>query len=61
MAPINDSTLATWPNGSKILPQNRQIVLDGGHFITWISERLTIAEPSSLMAGHRIPIHRVRL
>src|SRR5699024_12101386 len=29
---------------------NRQIVLDGGHFITWISERLTIAEPSSLMA-----------
>ena len=34
----------------EILPQNRQIVLDGGHFITWISERLTIAEPSSLMA-----------
>lgn len=33
-----------------ILPANRQIVLDGGHFITWICERLDIPDPASLMA-----------
>lgn len=33
-----------------ILPANRQLVLDGGHFITWIGERIDIPEPSSLIA-----------
>lgn len=33
-----------------ILPANRQIVLDGGHFITWVAERLDIPDPASLMA-----------
>lgn len=33
-----------------ILPTNRQIVLDGGHFVTWIGERLDIPDPASLIA-----------
>jgi len=35
---------------NSLLPANRQIVLDGGHYITWIGERLEIPEPSSLIA-----------
>src|SRR5699024_2355048 len=33
-----------------LLPANRQIVLDGGHFITWIGERLDIPDPASMIA-----------
>ncbi|GAA4118839.1 thiamine pyrophosphate-binding protein [Enteractinococcus coprophilus] len=33
-----------------VLPANRQIVLDGGHFITWIGERLDIPDPASMIA-----------
>ena len=33
-----------------MLPANRQIVLDGGHFITWIAERVDIPDPASLIA-----------
>ena len=33
-----------------LLPTNRQIVLDGGHFITWIGERLEIPDPASMIA-----------
>ncbi|HEY4535205.1 MAG TPA: thiamine pyrophosphate-binding protein [Enteractinococcus sp.] len=33
-----------------LLPANRQIVVDGGHFITWIGERFDIADPGSLIA-----------
>lgn len=33
-----------------VLPANRQIVLDGGHFITWIGERVHIPEPAGMIA-----------
>ncbi len=33
-----------------VLPANRQIVLDGGHFITWIGERVDIPDPGSMIA-----------
>ena len=33
-----------------ILPANRQIVLDGGHYITWIGEGFDIPDPASLIA-----------
>lgn len=33
-----------------ILPTNRQIVVDGGHFMTWIAERVDIPDPGSLIA-----------
>ena len=35
---------------NSLLPANRQIVLDGGHFITWIGERVNIPEPGSMIA-----------
>ncbi|GAA4476842.1 thiamine pyrophosphate-binding protein [Enteractinococcus fodinae] len=35
---------------NEILPANRQIVLDGGHYITWIGERFDIPDPASLIA-----------
>lgn len=33
-----------------MLPENRQVVLDGGHFMTWIGERFDIPDPASLIA-----------
>lgn len=33
-----------------ILPANRQIVLDGGHYITWVGERFDIPDPASMIA-----------
>ncbi len=33
-----------------MLPANRQIVLDGGHYITWIGERFDIPDPASMIA-----------
>ena len=33
-----------------VLPENRQVVLDGGHYITWIGERFDIPDPASLIA-----------
>lgn len=33
-----------------ILPDNRQVVLDGGHFMTWIGERVHIPDPAGMIA-----------
>lgn len=33
-----------------VLPANRQLVLDGGHYITWIGERVEIPDPAGLIA-----------
>jgi len=35
---------------NEVLPANRQVVLDGGHYITWIGERFDIPDPASLIA-----------
>ena len=32
-----------------ILPQNRQLVVDGGHFISWFGERVDLADPASFI------------
>src|SRR5699024_7329873 len=32
-----------------ILPDNRQIVVDGGHFISWVAERIGIPEPAAFI------------
>ncbi|NLZ99142.1 MAG: thiamine pyrophosphate-binding protein, partial [Micrococcus sp.] len=32
-----------------ILPSNRQIVVDGGHFMAWIAERVEIPDPASFI------------
>jgi thiamine pyrophosphate-dependent acetolactate synthase large subunit-like protein len=33
-----------------MLPAHRQVVLDGGHYITWIGERFDIPDPAGLIA-----------
>lgn len=32
-----------------ILPENRQIVVDGGHFMSWIAERVNMPDPASFI------------
>lgn len=32
-----------------ILPDNRQIVVDGGHFMSWVAERIEIPEPAAFI------------
>lgn len=45
---LNPRQVATQLN--TILPANRQIVVDGGHFMSWFGERVDIPDPASFIA-----------